>query len=532
MFTFPIRRSLFVLCISTAPLVLTAMPSTASAVSVALGAAASNPAPHSQSAIQSPGCDGLEPKQCLNLAIEAMGGRDRLAAIHNLKLDVIAHTALVEQSYRQAPFITSYERDQIVIDHEHQRLMQKQHSVWPEADLKGADSDVTLIVTPAGGVYRFGTKDAPCGASDLDATRDALALSPEAVLLTAAEATDLHYAATESLRSTPHTVLAFTWNKTPVKVLVNRFNHLPDAVETTQQFRDFWFYWGDVQQRVYFDNWRFVQGIEYPSNQITERNGILWNSTQALDIEFNAASDDKDFNIDAKAAAQSLQSKGWNRPFSAANSQQLAPGIDLFQGSWNTTIVKQNDGIVILETPISGTFTQGIFDEARKRYPEQNIAAILSTSDSWPHTGGVRYDVAEGLPVYILDLNKPLLDRIVAAPHTLDPDALAKSKKQANWHIVSGRTEIGAGPNRMILYPLRGASTERQYMVYFPEHQLLYASDTLVLNPDHTLYDPELFREVQQAVEHEHLQVKTVYAMHQAPVSWSEVIAVLQKSLA
>jgi hypothetical protein len=53
-----------------------------------------------------------------------------------------------------------------------------------------------------------------------------------------------------------------------------------------------------------------------------------------------------------------------------------------------------------------------------------------------------------------------------------------------------------------------------------------------VVNPDHTLYDPELFHEVQQAVEREHLQVETVYAMHQAPVSWKEVMTLLQKSFA
>lgn len=62
-------------------------------------------------------------------------------------------------------------------------------------------------------------------------------------------------------------------------------------------------------------------------------------------------------------------------------------------------------------------------------------------------------------------------------------------------------------------------------MVYFPEHRLLYASDTLVLDPDkHTLYDPELMHEVVQAVDREHLQVDTVYAMHNGPAPWGEVV--------
>ncbi len=38
-------------------------------------------------------------------------------------------------------------------------------------------------------------------------------------------------------------------------------------------------------------------------------------------------------------------------------------------------------------------------------------------------------------------------------------------------------------------------------MVYFPAHKLLYASDTLVVNDDGSLYDPELMREVVAAVK-------------------------------
>jgi hypothetical protein len=80
------------------------------------------------------------------------------------------------------------------------------------------------------------------------------------------------------------------------------------------------------------------------------------------------------------------------------------------------------------------------------------------------------------------------------------------------------------------LYPLRGASTERQYMVYFPEHHLLYASDTLALNADGSLYDPELMHEVAQAVKQANLKVDTVFAMHQGPIPWDQVVALIDKA--
>jgi hypothetical protein len=44
------------------------------------------------------------------------------------------------------------------------------------------------------------------------------------------------------------------------------------------------------------------------------------------------------------------------------------------------------------------------------------------------------------------------------------------------------------------------------------------------------IWEPELAREVEQAVEREHLTVDTVFAMHQEPVAWSEVVGLLHKA--
>jgi hypothetical protein len=479
-----------------------------------------------------PGCAQESPQQCVSAALEAMGGRDRLQQVTSIRFQTVGNALLTEQSYRQAPFLTSYERSHVTMDLANQRLFKEATLTWPESDFNQSDSATTLVVGTEGGVYRTKFGDSPCALSDLDAAQQAFALGPLRILLTAVDAADLHYESPVILRATPHAVVAFSWRHIPVRVLLNSFNHLPDAVETTQVFHDFWYFWGDVRQRVYFDNWKLIAGISFPTNRVDERNGIVWSSTQALNVEFNTELDEKDFDMNAGAAKQSAASPGWNRPFSAKQVTTLAPGIDLFAGSWNATVVKEPDGIVVMEAPISGLYTQGVIKEARKRHPGVPIVAILSTSDSWPHTGGLRQAVALGLPIYILDLNQELLDKIMSAPHAIEPDALQQSKtgKRPHWQIVAAKQEIGRGANRMELYPLRGASTERQYMVYFPQHHLLYASDTLALNDDDTLYDPELMFEVAQAVKRENLIVDTVFAMHQGPMPWEKVMALLEKS--
>jgi hypothetical protein len=479
-----------------------------------------------------PGCVHESPQQCVDLALKAMGGREPWEQVKSLRMTTAGHTLLMEQSYRQAPFFTAYERGQTTLDLDKQRLLRETKVTWPESDPNEPDFESTVVAGPDGCVNRTKGGDSPGSLSALDAARDVLALGPARVLLTASGAGDLHFESAQVLRSTAHAVVAFTWQKIPVRILLNADNHLPDAVETTREFHDFWFFWGDVQQRVYFDNWKFFHGIVFPTNLVEERNGVVWNSTQALSVEFNVSIDDKTFAMDAHAAKQSAASRGWNRPFHAGKDTALAPGIDLFLGSWNATVVKQTDGVVILEAPISGLYTQGVIEEAKRRYPGLPVKAVLSTSDSWPHVGGVRYAVAQGLPVYILDLNHPLLDKMMSAPHQLDPDALenVKGAKKPDWKIVSKKEDIGSGENRMELYPLRGASTERQYMVYFPGSRLLYASDTLALKEDGTLYDPELMHEVAQAVQRAGIQVDRVFAMHQGPMPWGQVVALIEKS--
>lgn len=485
-----------------------------------------------EASADNPGCGDESVQECIGMALKAMGGRERLQQVKSVRLQNIGHTLVMEQSYRQAPFITSYEHNRTTLDLANQRVRIDAKVTWPEADTNQSDSDSILIVGPDGGVRHGNNGDSPCSLGDIDAAREMLALGPARILLTASNASDLHFDKPATLRSTVHTVLAFTWQRIPVRVLLNPFNHLPDAVETTQEFHDFWYFWGDAQQRIYFDNWKLFRGITYPTNLVEERNSVIWSSMQALNVEFNLPIENDAFAMNVRVASQSTSSHGWNRPFRGEKDTTLMPGVVLFLGAWNSTIVRQADGIVILEAPISGLYTQGLLEEARKRYPGVPIKAVLSTSDSWPHVGGVRSVVAQGLPLYVLDLNLPLLDKMIAAPHGLNPDSLENSRnsKTPHWKVVSKKEEVGYGHNRIELYPLRGASTERQYMAYFPQFRLLYASDTLALNDDGTLYDPELMQEVEQAVEREKLKVDTVFAMHQGPMPWAKVMLLLASS--
>lgn len=84
--------------------------------------------------------------------------------------------------------------------------------------------------------------------------------------------------------------------------------------------------------------------------------------------------------------------------------------------------------------------------------------------------------------------------------------------------------------NRVELYPLRGVTSERQMMAYFPEHRLLYGSDPFQKISDTEYFTPQTVGEVVTAVEREHLVVDRFFMMHVDPTPWPELPEVLKRA--
>ena len=72
---------------------------------------------------------------------------------------------------------------------------------------------------------------------------------------------------------------------------------------------------------------------------------------------------------------------------------------------------------------------------------------------------------------------------------------------------------------------------ERQMMVYFPAHRLLYTSDAFSRNPDGTFFTPEYLSQVVQSVGRERLVVDTVFGMHLDPTPWSAIVGAVRAAV-
>src|SRR5215469_14645429 len=92
-------------------------------------------------------CQSAGPRGCLAMAADAMGGATRLDEIRSMSYESVGHTLLVEQSYRQDPFIASYERSQVRIDLQAKRVRIEARLTWPESDAGQADSQSVMVAS-------------------------------------------------------------------------------------------------------------------------------------------------------------------------------------------------------------------------------------------------------------------------------------------------------------------------------------------------------------------------------------------------
>jgi hypothetical protein len=465
----------------------------------------------------------------LNQAIRAQGGEQILRSIRTVRLEAFGYRNELEESERpEGPYITEFDTLTEVHDFAGNRYRSITDGVvYPVFKLSsGSVANGNVVMRVAGDTQRAGSPQ------DLETIREAMALSPERLLITAIDAPDTHIEPDSVLQDVPQNVVAFSLDNAPVRIYLNAFTHLPTAIDYAGSIArtGYWKFLGDVTMRTYYSFWWLAKGgVHLPMQWNIERNGLPDQMYVVRKLQIDEPLNDQELTIPDRVRAQfqkaappsGLEDLPLGSPDKPA--QELAPGIVFISGFWNTTLVRQDDGIIILEAPISSGYTARVISEARHRFPGQPIKAVITTSDSWPHVAGIRECVAESIPIYALDLNRRILERFIETPHASKPDALQRNPRRPMFHLVSSKTVLGSGLNQIEIYPIRGETSERQMMVFFPRHHLLYGSDPFQANEDGTFFYPQTVSELTSAVEREHLEVKEFFMMHMGPTPWREL---------
>lgn len=468
-------------------------------------------------------------------SIGAMGGEAALRAVRTVKVDAMGHIHALEQSERpEGPHLLTYQQTSEIRDHEHNRLWRKEEQRnwslpnWMGPTLVAADDVVALS---------FNGRWGPHQPQQLARVREDLALSPERLLFTALAATDLRVAPERTLHGIANRAVAFTYAGVKWTLYLNPHTSMPTMLQSIDD--DTFGIWGDVTRERWYTFWALQPGgWHYPRQITTTWNGLPYSDQTVFTIRVNEPADETVFAIpdDAKAAFRKMLASPpagamglRSAKVDSTKAIEVTPDVVILPGSWHVTLVRQPDGIVVLEAPIGSHYSVQVIEAAALKFPGVPIKAVVTTSDAWPHLGGVREYVARGIPIYALDLNLPILQRLVRATQSAMPDVLQLKPRKAVFRAVSARTTIGSGATRIDVMPVRGEGSERMMMAFMPGLKLLYASDLLQYNRDRTsFFNPVYPAELAAAAKREGLgAIDQTWAMHMTPIPWIKVVEAL-----
>jgi hypothetical protein len=469
----------------------------------------------------------------LTSAMTAMGGESMLAGLKGLRLEAMGHQWALEQSERpEGPWLSMYgQRTEVRDLAANRRILTSQRRDWNFPDWSPA-SDV--IATPTTAARRSGERWGGGSPMDIKALEQ-LALEPERLLLTIRAARDAKLLSDEVQQGVRQRVIAFTYDGRSHRLFLNAWTHLPTLLELVRHDD----MWGDVTERRWYSFWRQHNGgLIYPSQITTEWNGLPYSDWTVHRVEVNPTIDESAFQIPDEAAKAFATNAA--RPFGMGSLTldesrvtAINDWITQIPGGFNVAFVRQPDGVVVFEATTTSAYSASVLALAEKRFPGVPVKAVVTTSDAWPHLSGIREYAARGIPIYALDLNVPILSRMIAAPRTLSPDAQARAPQAGKFTAVSERTVIGSGDTRIELLPVRGEMGERMMLAWMPGARLLYSSDLIQRGRPgtNTFFMPMMLAEVAAAAEREQLgAINSVFGMHLPLTPWADVTAAIAAS--
>lgn len=470
----------------------------------------------------------------LNQTMVALGGADLVNSIKSVRWVAQGHEYSIEQSDRpEGPYLVNYFSAASTKNISKGKCL---YILNPKgAPIASQPYSTQIIVDGNRAAMRMRGMHFPI----YQENDEQLALAPEVVVPLALKGNPLFMKDTV-FQKVEHSIIAFKWRNYPVRLLINKSTNLITALEIERPITgNLAHIWGDVKRMFVYSLWTLEEnGLHYPRQTDVFVNGYYPLRTVRIDsIYFNVPTPGVDtLTIGETAIAQmkKMDAMGQN-PFEypiLKAAKEIRNGIYFIEGSWNSTFVKTDAGIVVLETPITSVYSKAVLSEVKKTLPRDKVIAAISTSDAWPHFGGVREYVANKIPVYILDINESIVRSVLNAKFTTRPDSLqkVKAKVKADLRKISTRTKIGEGSNRMEVIPLRSESGERMMMIYFPEYKLLYTSDLIQRNKrTREFFMAQYLSEVADAVKRENLVVDNIFGMHIGEMPYNDIVVELLK---
>ena len=461
---------------------------------------------------------------------EAIGGVDRLRAVHGVRIEETGMEYLVSTATRaDAPPRMIAQTISTLRSGADSTL---RRTIVQTLPMRAGSFPSTTVANHGAVAVVRGKALAPATGLDLATTDEELMLSPERVLLTALDAPSLRLDRDTTLGGVVHHVVSLGTGGAGVRLFIDAVSGFPTHLELVRAYPSnlFWAMWGDLRFMTTWSAWALERnGVWYPRQRRVTLNGAPFReyAVSSLDLEASIPPDSMVIPDSVRSAFAARVAAEWRAAGQGSAPRlmpvELADGVVLYQGGYQSAAVRQPDGVVIIEGAESNAKSAAVLADVAARWPGSRVKAVVSTSPMWMHVGGLREYAARGIPIYALDANVPVVRALLAAPHRQAPDSLARARVVPRVLPVSRLTAIGSGASRLELRPARGQHASAMLLVWMPDLRLLYASDVVVPDAFEPVFTSAYRAELVRIVRREGLDVERVFAEHLPATAWVEV---------
>lgn len=468
-------------------------------------------------------------REIINSVVESMGGTEKWSEVSQIRTRHIGHKYWLEQSENpNGPFITSYE----VVEEMRALNVRKLHRKESTRQFQSKEaSESEIVINGEQGIMKFGQRSFPLPYQLRTGHEEWLRYAPEQLIFDAQKA-DLQLQKEQNLDGTPHFVLSYIQDGLDHQLFINRHTLVitQAKIETHLPYDIFNYPWGKFITTIKYSlHWIYTGGFRYPAQWDVYKLGKHYRSSTIVDIDFQSEVDSVAFQIPKDLPPAPPAVLVDKSPLNTTGAIEVAENIQTIPGMWYVGHIEQEDGILVIEGPISSGYNEQHLAYLKKQYPNKPIKGVFATSDAWPHIGGIRAFAAGKVPIYTHQLNEGIIKQVLQADHSLMPDAYEQKRYNPDLRLINKPMELDDPKAPVKIIPVNGEGGERMIMLYMPNQKVLYASDLVQYNGrSKRFFSPQYLSEVKKVVQQHQLDVVTVFAMHTSPIPWQNVLDALK----
>lgn len=276
---------------------------------------------------------------------------------------------------------------------------------------------------------------------------------------------------------------------------------------------------GDVVLTTTFADYQEVSGLKLPRRLAGKVDDFTTWEIQASGQTLDGAV--ADLAAPASAAAPAAAPAAPN-----VVVEPIGKGAWLLAGqSHHSALIEFADHLLLIDAPQSEARTLAVIAKARETVPGKPLTQLVTTHHHFDHTAGLRAAIAEGLTVITHAGNRAWVETMAKRPHTLQPDALARSPKAVTVETIDDQREFADATMAMTLYHVAGnPHSDTMLMAYVPSARVIIQVDAFSPASSSHPYAANLLASIQSRK----LAVDRIVPLHGAIAPMADLVKAAQ----